>query len=251
MSHTALLGPWVQPRHLQTKSVRAYAEKFSRHPCRLLLVEGFLHAGAADKLSRFLTCEATMRAAHGLYSAQRHSADGTAATSRRAWLAASERDRFYRFSKLSGVPPEHRRGARARAARSFFDALGGPGFKRYCEAVSRLRLGAAELAAYAYRAGDFLRRHSDHFDGRRLAFVIYLSTDWERRFGGELRLWGDGGRSARILPAYNSLLLFDVTAGTQHSVGRISPAAGRRVRVSVSGWLYEPGPGAGSAAARV
>ena len=231
-----LLGSWIQPQHLDVRAVETYAETFSGHPARLIVLPDFLLDEAADRLSRFLTTEATFRISYGLYSP---TGGALAHVSEQDWVKAKDRDRFFRFGELSGLDERFHSSPCAAAAQGFFECLRGTDFKRYFEAICGLRLGAVKINAYSYKRGDFLRLHSDNDKSRRLTFVFYLSAEWERRFGGELIMTGPGGRLAAVEALYNSLVLFDVTADTEHYVEQIKAAAGGRARVSISGWFYD------------
>ncbi|MDQ4144023.1 MAG: 2OG-Fe(II) oxygenase, partial [Actinomycetota bacterium] len=67
------------------------------------------------------------------------------------------------------------------------------------------------------------------------------SPAWEPRFGGELKMVDPSGNVTAIEPEYNSVVLFDVAAGTTHYVDPIPPAAGDRARLSIGGWYHKAG----------
>jgi Rps23 Pro-64 3,4-dihydroxylase Tpa1-like proline 4-hydroxylase len=50
---------------------------------------------------------------------------------------------------------------------------------------------------------------------------------------------GQGCRT-KIEAEYNSIIVFDVAAGTTHFVDLISPEAGDRARVTIGGWYHKP-----------
>jgi SM-20-related protein len=91
--------------------------------------------------------------------------------------------------------------------------------------------------ATRYRAGHFLRHHTDidSSEGRRFAYVLNLSRAWQADWGGLLHfVAGDGRVVDTFLPRWNSLSLFRVPAG--HLVSMVSPWA-ERDRLSLTGWF--------------
>lgn len=96
------------------------------------------------------------------------------------------------------------------------------------------RVGAQ---ATRYRPGQFLRHHTDIDveEGRRFAYVINLSQDWQADWGGLLQFVAADGRvQETFLPRWNSLSLFRVPAG--HQVSMVMPWADGD-RLAITGWL--------------
>jgi SM-20-related protein len=99
--------------------------------------------------------------------------------------------------------------------------------------------GITKMNAQAtrYRAGHFLRRHND-FDadeGRRYAYVLNLTAQWEADWGGLLQFTDDAGAVIdTLLPRYNSLSIFKVPA--MHTVSLVAPWA-RAPRLAITGWM--------------
>lgn len=90
------------------------------------------------------------------------------------------------------------------------------------EAVSSI-LGVAVKPATAgnaarYTHGDFLRAHSDEYDGWVASLILYLSLDsWSEPDGGRLALSSDG-KVSYSAPVHNSLVLIPLRAGNHHWV---------------------------------
>lgn len=225
------LDAWVEPRYLDAGVVEACRAAFERHPARLLVLETFLLDTVAAEISHFLSAGSTYRSTFGLYSVEHTRVPET------EWSAAEDTDRLYRFESLAAARPEFRlspgavRFVKLRAA--FRDGR----FTTLFEGVSGLRLGGVLQNVHAMRVGDFLRVHDDEVHNRRAAFVLYLSPDWRPEFGGALRLIDRDKTEWRVEPRYNSLVLFDVTAGNEHYIEPIEAIAGARARVSFGGWL--------------
>jgi Rps23 Pro-64 3,4-dihydroxylase Tpa1-like proline 4-hydroxylase len=113
-------------------------------------------------------------------------------------------------------------------------------FTALFEALCGVPLGSSKFSVHAMRHGDFLHAHTDAVEDRRVAFVLYLSQDWQPRFGGCLHVVEPGGAVLRIEAEYNSLVIFDVTARTEHLVGPIEAVAGETARLSLGGWISQP-----------
>lgn len=91
--------------------------------------------------------------------------------------------------------------------------------------------------ATRYRAGHFLRYHTDaeSQEGRRHAYVLNLSREWNADWGGLLQFIDEDGRIVdTFLPRWNSLSLFEVPAG--HAVSLVAPWADGE-RLAITGWF--------------
>lgn len=206
----------------------------------MLVIKRFLLAEVARSLSRFLTYEADFTISYGLYSnANRYG--NVADISERDWLEADPQSRFYRFSEITGALKQYSESANLEVFRNLVAALKGGDFKSYFEAVTGIDLGPVPLVnAYSYRVGDFLSLHTDDVKEKRLSFVFYLSPQWESDFGGTLHLIDSDGNVCEVSPEHNSLVIFDVTAKTEHFISPVEAGAGDKARLTVSGWFLTP-----------
>lgn len=95
----------------------------------------------------------------------------------------------------------------------------------------------ADAQATRYIPGHFLKRHDDSpkEEGRRLAYVLSLTKEWQADWGGLLQFLDESGAVIdTFMPRYNALNLFRVP--TQHCVSYVAPHA-RQPRYSITGWL--------------
>lgn len=240
MSDQGSLNSWIQPHHLQSEAIKTHHQLFTSHPARMLVIKQFLLAEVAEKLSRFLTYEADFTLSYGLYSnANRYG--NVPDISEQIWLEADSQSRFYRFSEITGALAQYRSSLNLIMFRQFVAALKEDEFRTYFEEVSGLALGPTPLVnAYSYKVGDFLSMHTDDVKDKRLSFVFYLSPHWESGFGGTLHLFERDGNVLQVSPEHNSLVIFDVTAKTQHFISPVEASAGDRARLTISGWFLTP-----------
>lgn len=240
MSDQGALSSWIQPHHLQSEAIKNHNQLFTSHPARMLIIKQFLPAEVARSLSRFLTHEANFTINYGLYSnANRYG--NVPDISEQLWLEADPQNRFYRFSEITGALAQYRKSANLETFRNFVAALKGEAFRSYFEAVSGIDLGPVPLVnAYAYRVGDFLSLHTDNVKDKRLSFVFYLSPQWESDFGGTLHMIAPDGKALEVNPEHNSMIIFDVTARTEHFISPVEARAGDKARLTISGWFLTP-----------
>lgn len=236
VDHCRLIS-WIHPRHLIPEVMEAYCRDFTLHPARVLVLKDFLVSEIAERLSQFLSREAQFKSVYGLYS-KVHRDGNISDVSKDTWLEAEGNNRFYRWSDYVGVFDEFRLSSNLLLFQNFLLAFRSNYFKDFFEEISGIRFGPTPLInAYSYRAGDFLSSHTDDVKRKRLSFVLYLSPDWERRFGGILHLINRNGDLIQIEPDYNSLVIFDVTARTEHFVSPVEPCVGEKARLTISGWF--------------
>lgn len=116
-------------------------------------------------------------------------------------------------------------------------------FVRSVTGLSTIRW--ADAQATRFRAGDFLKYHTDEAPGlsRVAAYVLNLTKGWGRDWGGYLQFFDaqyDVEQAFR--PVFNALNIFTIPA--DHSVSMISTYAPGN-RYSITGWFREddpPGP---------
>jgi Rps23 Pro-64 3,4-dihydroxylase Tpa1-like proline 4-hydroxylase len=98
-------------------------------------------------------------------------------------------------------------------------------------------IALADGHASRYRSGHFLTAHDDsNVDmGRRAAYVLNLTPQWQPDWGGVLQFYDERGNIVRgFTPAFNTLNIFKVPQ--PHSVSWVTPLAGAP-RYAVTGWL--------------
>ena len=103
----------------------------------------------------------------------------------------------------------------------------------------------ADAHATLYRAGHFLKYHTDETPAERrvAAYVLNFTKGWGRDWGGYLQFFDERYDVAHAYrPVFNALNIFTVPA--DHSVGMVASYAPGD-RLSVAGWFREdepPGP---------
>lgn len=94
--------------------------------------------------------------------------------------------------------------------------------------------------ATRYGPNQYLTRHTDDVpsEGRRVAYVMNLSKEWDPNWGGYLQFFTENGNlHEAYLPRFNSLSLFKVPQ--DHSVGVIAHFA-KKYRYGLTGWFRAP-----------
>ncbi len=152
-------------------------------------------------------------------------------TAREGFHFVYDRYQMVKALKAGGAPefPTHQ-------VLGFFNTPQFLQFIRSLTGNSQLKLVGAQ--ATRYRPGHFLRQHDDSQDeeGRRYAYVLNLSKDWQPDWGGLLQFPGADGQVAETLvPRWNSLSLFKVP--TPHFVTQVMPWA-KSFRYGITGWWY-------------
>jgi hypothetical protein len=235
MIDPAALRGWMQPRHLDVDALEAYREAFTSHPARMVVLEDVLVEPVAERLWRFLDAEAQFEKEHGIYSVHE------GGVSEETWLQADQADRFFRYGKLVGTPPEFQLSPNALTYLRFRKAFQDPNFLRFFERLSGLSLGwSDDFGSHAMGRGDFLKAHDDDNRNRRLALVIYLSPGWDPAFGGALHVVDATGNTTVVDARYNRMVVFDVAANSTHSVSPIEAAAEDKKRLTIGGWYHRP-----------
>ena len=120
----------------------------------------------------------------------------------------------------------------------FFEFLNSPAvldFVRGLTGIDRIRW--ADAQATWYRPGHFLTAHDDGdpVRGRAVAYVMNLSPEWDRDWGGLLQFFDAGDNVEQAFkPAFNTLNIF--TVPMLHSVSMVSTYVTAK-RLAVTGWF--------------
>ncbi|RJE74591.1 2OG-Fe(II) oxygenase [Reichenbachiella sp. MSK19-1] len=105
---------------------------------------------------------------------------------------------------------------------------------RYCY----LSLSGYEFHFAHYPEGAFYKRHLDQFQGRNnrlISMILYLNEEWQPAYGGQLKLFLDGGKEETIMPTFGRMVMFKSDV-LEHEV-----MITHHDRYSITGWmLYQP-----------
>lgn len=104
----------------------------------------------------------------------------------------------------------------------------------------RLKPGAVDVSGALYEKTDYLLCHDDRLEGRKIAFILYLSESFSTADGGALVfLTSKGKHPAKKVIAYpplqNSLMMFVVSKESWHEVEEV---LSDKKRYTIGGWLH-------------
>ncbi len=99
--------------------------------------------------------------------------------------------------------------------------------------------GVLDMSATLYGSSSFLLCHDDKLDGRKIAYLIYLSKDFAKSDGGSFVLYNSKKYrpttpAKSYLPEWNSLLIFKVSKISFHEV---EENYSKKPRYAIGGWL--------------
>ncbi len=133
------------------------------------------------------------------------------------------------FSKIAGV----KKAVSTLSSEEFADIVG---------EISGLKLkpGAIDVFGALYDKTNYLLCHDDRLEGRKIAFVLYLSESFGKKDGGSLVLLSSNAKHpVRKVVAYppleNSLVIFKVSTKSWHEVEEV---LSDRKRYTIGGWLH-------------
>ena len=112
--------------------------------------------------------------------------------------------------------------------------------KEVSKAFNVAKLSKIDMAAYVYGLVDFLLPHDDQVEDRVIAYSLHLTPDIEEEDGGSLDLFDSDkeGKSKlikKIIPKFNSLNMFEVSATSWHQVSEILTDI---QRLTLTGWYH-------------
>ncbi len=114
-------------------------------------------------------------------------------------------------------------------------------FLSFMEELTNIKLkeNSIDISASIYQNTDYLLPHDDQLEGRKIAFMLYLST-LEVRDGGKLILYKTKGSIPReeekaIIPEINSFVFFKVSEKSFHEVEEMYV---NKQRITIGGWFH-------------
>ncbi len=203
------LTEWISPAYLKPHATTQLLARFNKNkPFPYLELRNFLTKSKAQQLL------AAVKKEH---------------------FILKESDLFTFLQTADFISSDH---SPLRDFRAFFSSSS---FVSYITSLTGLPLAyeRVDMSGTIYRDTHYLLCHDDQLEGRRLAYMYYLS-DLKRSDGGRLHLYTQkkGAPSAvikGILPRFNSLVLFEVSPFSFHDVGEVTS---EKERIAISGWFY-------------
>lgn len=121
--------------------------------------------------------------------------------------------------------------------KEFYDCLNSKEFKEYLKQLTSIEaLKKIDSSVFMYRDTDYLLPHDDQLEGRKIAYVINL-TSLNKEDGGALEFFNKDNIVKSIIPKFNSFILFPVVANkTIHQVAEITA---NKERITISGWFND------------
>ncbi len=111
------------------------------------------------------------------------------------------------------------------------------GFIGYLESITKcpLKRKTIDLSGSLYEDTDYLLCHDDLLEGRKIAFLFYLSG-MGRQHGGALALLDKRLKvKKRIYPARGTFAFFEVSSRSFHEVEEV---VSKRQRIAIGGWFH-------------
>lgn len=104
----------------------------------------------------------------------------------------------------------------------------------------KLKQGAIDVSGALYENTDYLLCHDDKLEGRKVAFILYLSESFTAADGGALVFLSANGRhpGKKVIaypPLQNSLMIFAVSDKSWHEVEEV---LSDKKRYTIGGWLH-------------
>lgn len=119
----------------------------------------------------------------------------------------------------------------------FLEMLNSPDYLNFLrQLTSFFNIIKVNAQATKYITGDYLKPHNDFdsVEGREFAYVINLSKNWKKEYGGVLRFLDDDNQvEGEFVPNFNTLSIFKVPK--MHEVTEVLQTD--LPRLAITGWL--------------
>lgn len=203
------LSNWLNPQHIQKKTIQDYKKRFlNNSPFPHLEIHDFLKEEKILSLIKALEKEEFLEKESDLFKfMQTHdfaTTDNLVLQELRSFLSSKE---FLSFMKdITELP---------------------------------LKEESIDLSSSLYQNTDYLLPHDDRLEGRKIAFMLYLSTLNEKD-GGKLIFYKTKGSIPReeekaIIPKRNTFVFFKVSEKSFHEVEEVIT---NTQRITIGGWFH-------------
>jgi len=235
MSDMLFSNDLINTKNLNANAIEGHAEQFNSTPLKLLKIQDFLSPDFANSCADFLNNDAKFKDVYGLYSPNGNN------VSLQQWTSSDQEKHFYFYQMLTSPESNHILGARGLHFLKLRQLLSSNNFKLYVEKLIRTELGTVTpIKVHRMRPQHFLNPHNDKRGNRLIAFILYLSPQWQAESGGQLCILDNNNSKTIIEADFNSLLLFDVTQHQHHYVSRVISTRNQTEpnRLSINGWFH-------------
>ena len=201
-----MLSEWINPKYLDEKEIiRIRSDFLNSKPYKNFSLDNFFIRGRIMQVKNAVKKEKFELVGKDLFTLS-HTAD----------LSSSKNAVLREFYKLF-------------SSKEFVAFVG----KLTQEKLS-LRI---DMQSHSMKQGNYLLFHDDVVEGRKIAYVVYLSG-LSSNDGGALRLYDHKKPSKpirQICPEFNSFMCFKVSDKSVHDVGEIKS---NKERLTIGGWFY-------------
>ena len=212
-------------------SIHEWRDLYQDHSMHFLQINDFFKSEAVDCIYKYLSDEAHFESVYGVRNVEGHSVE------RGIWEKELEEERFFFYEQISdlSVGRMSKNFAFYLKAKSFFASSHWMNFAAMITNLSLQSVTSASVHRMHYE--HYLRPHHDRGGSRRIAFILYLTPNWKKEFGGQLCITPHNGEPVSIEPVCNSLILFDVNEHKEHHVQALTPHVKELARFTIGGWL--------------
>lgn len=203
-----LTNRWVNPKYFGLKSIIRFKKRFiSSKPFNYLELNNFLDENKATAVLNALSKEKFREKESDLF-------------------------KFRQTNDLAGT--------NQRILQEFRDFLYSTEFISLMEHLTGFKLkNTVDMAGTLYQDTDYLLCHDDQLEGRRIAYLFYLS-DMKESDGGSLNLFASKNKittkiEKKIIPKFNTFAFFEVSPASFHEVAEVVV---KKQRIAIGGWFY-------------
>lgn len=194
----------IDPRHLTPAGLARLRKQYARNkPYPHVVLKDFFNAAVLKTVKKALLKERFVEAEADLFS----------------------------FEQCNDL--KHSKNKTLREFRSF---LRSPRFLSLLSYITGENLSRTiDISGFIYDDTDHLLPHDDKLEGRKLAFVLNLST-MTSKDGGQLDMFKGNKVTKSYLPTFNSLVVFTVKPGT--TMHQVREVITDKKRITLAGWVH-------------
>jgi len=217
------LADWINPEHLSEAAQAAAAGRFASDPYDCLWLDDFLLPGRLDSLRDLFRQDGLFLPWFGLYGASKDSP--LTFVDKAAFAAAPPERKFEEETVMRGPRPGREMSRGYLTHLKFLHFLAQPAFLGFLERLTGINPGGVHSCQVRIsEPGHYVGPHKDSGRGRELCMVLYPGERWHPRENGHLIQFHPDGRTRKLEPRPNRLMMFRVSDRSVHAVEPVTLA---------------------------
>lgn len=132
--------------------------------------------------------------------------------------------------------------SKSKIVKEFYNFFSSKEFIDYIFSITGIKTNNISMSSLLFRSTDYLLCHDDQVENRKIAYVVNLAKNFEKKDGGSLQLLNINEKRQpkeivkEIIPKFNNFIIFKVSDISFHQVEEV---LSDKKRLTIGGWFSQ------------